>query len=40
LDNFLVIDTGDALLVAPRDRAQDVKKVVDELRRRGRTDVL
>jgi mannose-1-phosphate guanylyltransferase len=40
LDNFLVIDTGDALLVAPRDRAQDVKKIVDELRRRGRTDVL
>ncbi len=40
LDNFLVIDTGDALLVAPRDRAQDVKKVVDELRRRGRTDIL
>jgi len=40
LDNFLVIDTGDALLVAPRDRAQDVKKIVDELRRRGRTGVL
>lgn len=40
LDNFLVIDTGDALLVAPRDRAQDVKKVVDELKRRGRTDLL
>jgi mannose-1-phosphate guanylyltransferase len=40
LDNFLVVDTGDALLVAPRDRAQDVKKIVDELRRRGRTDVL
>lgn len=40
LEDFLVIDTGDALLVAPRDRAQDVKKIVDELRRRGRTDVL
>lgn len=40
LDNFLVIDTGDALMIAPRDRAQDVKQIVDELKRRGRTDVL
>lgn len=40
LDNFLVIETGDALMIAPRSRAQDVKKLVDELRRRGRTDVL
>ncbi len=40
LDNFLVVDTGDALLVAPRDRAQDVKRIVDELKRQGRTDLL
>ncbi|HEX6292549.1 MAG TPA: mannose-1-phosphate guanylyltransferase [Herpetosiphonaceae bacterium] len=40
LDNFLVIDTGDALLVAPRDRAQDIKKIVDELKRQGRQDIL
>lgn len=40
LDNFLIVDTGDALLIAPRDRAQDVKKLVDELKRQGRTDVL
>jgi mannose-1-phosphate guanylyltransferase len=40
LDNFLVIDTGDALLIAPRDRAQDIKKIVDELKQRGRTDLL
>jgi mannose-1-phosphate guanylyltransferase len=40
LDNFLVIDTGDTVLVAPRDRAQDIKKIVDELKRRGRTDLL
>jgi mannose-1-phosphate guanylyltransferase len=40
LENVLVIDTEDALLIAPRDRAQDVKKLVDELRQRGRTDVL
>jgi len=29
--NLVIIDTGDAVLVAERDRAQDVKKVVDQL---------
>lgn len=33
--DLVVIDTEDALLVVPRDRAQDVKKVVDALRERG-----
>jgi mannose-1-phosphate guanylyltransferase len=40
VDGLVVVDAGDALLVCPRDRAQDVKKVVDELRRRGRDDLL
>lgn len=40
LEGFLVVDTGDALLIAPRDRAQDVKKIVDQLREEGRNDVL
>lgn len=40
LENFLVVDTEDALLIVPRDRAQDVKQLVDELRQRGRTDLL
>lgn len=40
LENFLIVDTGDAIMIAPRSRAQDVKQLVDELRRRGRTDVL
>ncbi len=40
LNGFLVVDTGDALLIAPRDRAQDVKKIVDQLREEGRNDVL
>jgi mannose-1-phosphate guanylyltransferase len=31
LENFVVVDTEDAVLIAPRDRAQDVKKLVDEL---------
>lgn len=35
LDNIVVADAGDALLVCPRSRAQEVKQVVDELRGRG-----
>jgi mannose-1-phosphate guanylyltransferase len=30
---LVVVDAGDALLVCPRERAQDVKKAVDELKR-------
>ncbi|MEW6513554.1 MAG: mannose-1-phosphate guanylyltransferase/mannose-6-phosphate isomerase [Pseudomonadota bacterium] len=32
VDNLLIIDTADALLVADRERAQDVKAVVQQLR--------
>jgi mannose-1-phosphate guanylyltransferase len=32
--NLVVVDTPDALLVCPTERAQDVRLVVDELRRR------
>ncbi len=35
LSDVMVIETGDAVLVAARDAAQDVKKVVDALRARG-----
>lgn len=35
LDNLLIIDTPDALLVSHRDRAQDVKKVVQQLKSMG-----
>lgn len=35
LRDLIVIDTGDALLICPKDRAQDVKKIVDELKQRG-----
>ncbi|HEX5970133.1 MAG TPA: mannose-1-phosphate guanylyltransferase, partial [Intrasporangium sp.] len=35
LDDIVVIDTADALLVTTRERAQDVKQVVDELTARG-----
>lgn len=35
LDDIVVVHTEDAVLVVPRDRAQDVRQIVDEIRRRG-----
>jgi mannose-1-phosphate guanylyltransferase len=35
VDDLVVVDTKDAVLVCRKDRAQDVRKVTDELRRRG-----
>jgi len=35
LEDMIVVDTGDALLVCPKDRAQDVKKIVEALKSRG-----
>jgi mannose-1-phosphate guanylyltransferase len=35
VSDLIVVDTPDAVLVCPRDRAQDVKKLVDELKDRG-----
>lgn len=40
LDDVVVVDTEDALLVVRRDRAQDVKKVVEALKAAGRDDLL
>jgi mannose-1-phosphate guanylyltransferase len=33
--DLVVVDTDDALLIVPRDRAQDVRAVVDALKARG-----
>ena len=38
--DLIVVDTPDALLVCHRDRAQDVKRIVEELEKRGRTEYL
>ena len=38
LRGLCVIDSGDAILVVPKDRAQDVRMVVDQLKSQGRTD--
>lgn len=35
IDNLLIIDTDDALLVCPKSRAQEVKRIVEELKERG-----
>jgi mannose-1-phosphate guanylyltransferase len=33
LDDLLIIDTEDALLICPRDRAQDVKHIVNQIKK-------
>lgn len=35
VDDLVIIDTPDALLVCPKSRAQEVKKVIEELKERG-----
>jgi mannose-1-phosphate guanylyltransferase len=39
VDDVVVVDGGDALLVCRRDRVQDVRRVVAELKRRGRDEL-
>ncbi len=38
LDDLIVIETDDAVLVAAKDRVQDVKKIVESLNEQGRTE--
>ena len=40
MDNLLVIDTDDALFICPKSRAQEVKKVIDKLREKGKSEYL
>ena len=40
VEDLVVVDAGDAVLVCRRDRAQDVRKAVEELKRRGREELL
>lgn len=35
IDDLVIIDTEDALLICPKGRSQDVKKIVEELKTRG-----
>ena len=36
LENMIVVETKDAVLVAPRERSQDVKKIVEKLKKENR----
>ena len=38
LEDFVVVDTKDAVLIAPKNRVQEVKKLVSKLDKRGRTE--
>jgi len=40
VEGLCVIETDDALLVIPRERSQDVRVVVDELKARGRSELV
>lgn len=40
LNDVIVIDAGDAVLVVSHEHVQDVRKVVEELKRRGRADLI
>jgi mannose-1-phosphate guanylyltransferase len=40
VENLVIVDTEDALLIAHRDRSQDVGKIVKELGLAGRTDLI
>lgn len=38
--DMVIVDTGDVLLVATKERAQEVKKLVERLKAEGRTDLI
>lgn len=40
LDNIIIVDGGEVLLVIPKGRSQDVKHLLEELKKQGRTEYL
>ncbi|MEW6080089.1 MAG: mannose-1-phosphate guanylyltransferase/mannose-6-phosphate isomerase [Thermodesulfobacteriota bacterium] len=40
IDNHIIVETADAVLISPRDRAQDVKAIVDQLKQGSRREAL
>ena len=40
LDNMIVVDTGDVMLVLPRGRSQDIKALLQELKKEKKTEYL
>ncbi len=40
MKNIVIVDTDDVILVCPKDRAQDVKKVIEKLKKDGKDNYL
>ena len=40
VEGMVIVETKDAILICPKDRAQDVKKIVDELHEKGMEELL
>ena len=40
LENHIVVETSDAVLISPRDRVQEVKKIVDKLKAENRVETV
>ena len=40
VQDLIVVETPDAVMVCDRNHAQDVKSIVEELKRQGRTELL
>lgn len=40
LEGLIVVDTEDALLICPKDRTQDVKKIIEELKKQNKENYL
>jgi len=40
LDDMIIVQTGDAILICPKDRSDEVKKIVEELEKRGMKEYL
>ena len=40
LEKFVIVETKDAVFIAPRDRVQDVKKIVKQLKNENRTEAI
>ncbi|GAB4566446.1 MAG: mannose-1-phosphate guanylyltransferase [Anaerolineae bacterium] len=40
LEDIVIVDTGDVILVCPKERAQDVKRIVEQLQEQGRHELL
>ena len=40
VEDLIVVETDDAILISKKDRSEEVKKVIDELRKKGKTEYL